>query len=124
MKRRVSRNQGLEKVLERRYWRTEDAQRVLGAWRRSNLSMAAFAREHGLVRARLARWQRRLRTRRSDSQAVAFHPVRVVMPSEGRSKSESAIELVLAGGRRVVVGRGFDAVVLEELVRVVESWPC
>jgi hypothetical protein len=32
------------------------------------------------------------------------------------------VELLLAGDRRIVVRRGFDAALLEELVRVVEGW--
>jgi hypothetical protein len=34
------------------------------------------------------------------------------------------VELVLRGGRRLAVERGFDAALLEELVRIAESWPC
>jgi hypothetical protein len=124
MKRRSSNGSRLQRALDRPYWGAEEAEAVLEAWRESGQSMAAFARERGLVRGRLARWQRRLKTRSRDSQAIAFHPVRVVLPPHGGPEAKPAIELVLSGGRRVAVHRGFDAVVLEELVRVVESWPC
>lgn len=124
MKRREANRCRLQSALKRAYWRAADAEVVLEAWRRSGRSMAAFAREHDLVRGRLARWQRELKTRPRESQAVAFHPVRVVMPADGQREVEHTIELVLAGGHRVAIRRGFDAEVLEELVRVVESWPC
>jgi hypothetical protein len=127
MKRRVSNRSRLQRVLASSYWRAEDAEQVLAIWRRSNLSMAAFARKHGLVRARLVRWQRRLKSQLPESKAVAFHPVRVVMrPNDLTTEPATApaVELVLTCGRRVAVRRGFDVVTLEELVRVVESWPC
>lgn len=121
MIRRSTRKNHLDEVLGRPYWRSGDAERVLEAWRQSGQSMAAFAREQGLSRARLARWHGRLRDR-----PVAFHPVRVVGDSPGLAKSvrPTTVDLVLAGGRRVVVGRGFDPELLEKLVRVVEGWRC
>lgn len=119
-----------------RYWRAEDAEVVLAALAESQLSVAAFSREHGLSAARVQRWRERLReseprSRRSPRRLTAgpnpslrFHPVRVMdLRASSVSSRESEVELLLAGDRRIVVRRGFDAELLQELVRVVESWP-
>ena len=41
-------------------WREDNAQDVIEAWQASAMSMAAFARCHGLRVERLRRWRRRL----------------------------------------------------------------
>lgn len=56
----------------RAHWKPEDATRVLDDWSRSGLSMAAFAREHGLRQQRLQWWQARLRE--SSAQPVRLVP--------------------------------------------------
>lgn len=113
----------LKAVLARGYWRAKEAEMVLEAWRQSGLALSVFARKHGLSRSRLMRWKAVLEGQ--EQPALLFHPIRVVAGSgdEGDPRSES-LELVLRGGRRLVVRRGFDAALLEELLRVVESVPC
>jgi hypothetical protein len=113
----------LATLIANRYWRAADAERVLDAWHRSGQSGAAFARQHGLSGARLLRWRARLEL----PAAPVFHPVRVV----GRQRSSpiatarpEPLELELRGGRRIRVPAGFDAALLEELVRTVEGWEC
>lgn len=84
--------------------------------------MKAFASREGIVRTRLQRWKTRL-----EGEAPAFHPVQVVFDAQASASqvaSPGRVELVLGNGRRVAVAAGFDASVLEELVRVVESWSC
>ena len=108
----------LKTVLASTYWRAKDAELVLDAWRQSGLSLSRFAKEHGLSRSRLLRWRSVLKGREN---SIRFHPVRVKAVEAQR---EDTLELILGGGRRVSVRRGFDATFLETLVRVVESWPC
>ena len=124
----------LEDVARNRYWRAEEAEVVLTALEESELSVAAFSRKHGLSAARLVRWRDRLgqhaprsgrSSRRSAKAGVAlrFHPVQVVDSAlVSVSPQESELELLLAGNRRIVIRRGFDAELLGELVRVVEGW--
>jgi transposase-like protein len=127
MRSQVHRRNGTPRALAalvaNRYWRAADAEQVLEAWRRSGQSAAAFAREHGLSAARLLRWQAQL----EPSAPPVFHPVRVV----GRERASpiatarpEPLELELRGGRRIRVSAGFDAALLEELVRTVEGWGC
>ncbi len=113
----------LATLIANRYWRAADAERVLEAWRRSGQTAAAFAREREVSAARLLRWRARLEL----PAAPAFHPVRVV--SRQRSNPivvarPEPLELELRGGRRIRVPAGFDAGLLEELVRTVEGWGC
>lgn len=98
---------------------------VLATWAESGLSLAAFARRFAIGTERLRRWRRRLGD--GAEQMPTFHPVRLLVAAEqsGNGGSEdSGVALVLRGGRRVSVRSGFDAAVLAELVRVVETWSC
>lgn len=116
------------------YWREEDAAVVVIALAESGLSVAAFAREHGLSPARLHRWRKRLgRPLESGSgkgvvpatgegSPIQFHRVRVVPPSGSSGSGESSELELRVGSRRIVVRRGFDRELLEELVRAVEGW--
>jgi hypothetical protein len=46
--------------LRERRWRRAEAERVLGAWRRSGLSARAFGREHRMDAQRLLWWRKQL----------------------------------------------------------------
>lgn len=113
------RKHGLAAVIASRYWHAADAERVLAAWRESALSGAAFARRHGLSRARLIRWRDRLK-----GTTPRFHPVRIVGGEPVSSATTRVLELELRGGRRIRVPADFDPELLERLVRTVESWGC
>jgi len=105
-------------ILRRKRWSARDAEVVLSAWRESGESLSAFAERHDLVAERLLRW-RRVMTRTS----IPFHPVQITA-AKGDATSTSGIELVLCHGRRIEIRPGFDAALLEDLVRTVESWSC
>ena len=113
----------LATLIANRYWRAADAEQVLEAWRRSRQTASAFAREHELSVARLLRWRARM-----ELPAVpVFHPVRVVSRQRSNPIAPACpepLELELRGGRRIRVPAGFDAELLEELVRTVEGWGC
>ncbi len=111
-------------ALERAYWRSADAREVLGLWRRSGGTLSDFAREHGLCRQRLIRWRDRLE---AEGAPLRFHPVRLVGSPDARSRAEprpSGIEIVVSGGRRVMVCPGFDPDLLIEVVRALEARGC
>lgn len=114
-------NSALSTVLGRRRWRRGDAEVVVSAWRDSGQSVSAFARRHGLSVDRVLRWRQQL-----DSESkVEFHRVALVQEAtSARPSADSVVELVLENGRRVAVRRGFDASLLEGVVRAVESWSC
>lgn len=127
------RSRAVSESLKSRYWRPADAELVLQALDESRLTVTGFCRKHSLSPARVLRWRERLGKARSGSSSpprepsprladssVRFHPVRVV--GSAPSPEHTEVELLLAGDRRIVVRRGFDAALLEELVRVVEGW--
>jgi hypothetical protein len=119
---RRTKNVVLEKSLQSGYWREADALAVLSSWRESGLSLHAFAQRHGLSVSRLDRWKSRLR---AGGQPVQFHRVEVVQPAVlPQAGAGGRVDVVLRGGRRVRVRRGFDASLLEAVARAVESWPC
>jgi hypothetical protein len=111
------RDRQFTRILKSRRWRAADAEVVLAAWQASGESVSGFARRHGLDAWRLMRWRVRL----SKTTAIQFHRVKVAKTAE-EVASGVGVELVLGGGRRIAVHRGFDATVLAELVRTVESW--
>jgi hypothetical protein len=127
MSTRSSKSRALARALESRYWKEPEARAVLAAWAQSGESAAVFARRHGLAPSRLLRWKAWLS---SSGQRPVFHPVKVIgvvggtLSDAGATGTGDPLELVLIGGRRIAVRRGFDPLVLAELVRAVESWEC
>ena len=113
-------NLALKAALGSPYWRDAQAEAVLSAWSASGGSLFRFARQHGVSVSRLYRWHRRL----GGDSAVQFHPVELVRPPVGDLGVGGGVELVLRDGRRVALRRGFDPVLLEEVVRTAESWSC
>ena len=105
----------VRRVVEKGYWRAPDARVLVEAWRGSGETLAAFARQHGVERRRLARWVGRLES--ASAETLRFHPVRLVDRRRGLETggSTAAIEIRLGGGHRIRVPRGFE---VDELRRV------
>jgi len=65
-----------------------------------------------------------------DALQLRFHPVGLRLNLEapathkGDSGGEDGVTLLLRGGRRVAVRRGFDEELLAQLLGVEESWSC
>lgn len=123
MKRSRVRGSGFAAVVGGRRWREAEAGTVLKEWARSGLGLEEFARRHGLRPQRLRRWSERLR----QGRVPTFHPVELCLDGSATlepSSPRGGVELMLPGGRRIAVSRGFDVELLSRLVHVVESWPC
>lgn len=101
------RDQGKE-----RQWR-----QWVAAWRRSGLSVAAFCARQGLAPPSFYAWRRELAQR--DAARPAFVPVQVLT----EVPATEALAVVLAGGRVIRVGPGFDATTLRQLLAVLEEQP-
>jgi hypothetical protein len=81
----------------------------------------AFCAQHGLASASFYRWRRVLERRATEQPA--FVPVQIV--ADSRPSQASALELVLADGRAIRVGPGFDEATLRRLLAVLqEGGPC
>jgi hypothetical protein len=103
------------------YWTEAEARGVLEAQEASGLSLGEFARRHGLRTQRLRWWKSRLGKEREE---LSFVPVRVAEPpvaSKPAGGEEARLEVVLANGRTLRVGPGFDEQALVRLVRALEA---
>ena len=95
-----------------RYWSD-----LIAAWAQSGLSQVEFCQQHGLALSTLARY----RTRRRQQQRGDRSPGRwVAVELASPQPADRGLAVVLANGRRVEVGRGFDAGTLAQLVSVLE----
>jgi hypothetical protein len=117
---------------------------LIDEWRRGGLSLPAFCKQRGLSRGTMQNWVYKPALRRAVEDArrapqagrsapvataerptppPAFLPVRlaeVTAPTPGPT-GRSAIEVVLGGGRRIVVGPGFDPETLRLVVAALEA---
>jgi hypothetical protein len=79
-------------------------------WQASADTQAAFAMRHGLTRAKLQYWVRRVAL--ATGESIAFTPVKVV---PGADAEPGAMDVVLASGERLVLRDGVSA----DLIRTV-----
>jgi len=98
-----------------------EVEQLVAEFESSGLNRSEFCRERGLGLSTLARSRRR-----REQQAPAGSNTLLAVEVSGRATGPaaatcSALAVVLRGGRRVEVGRGFDAGTLEQLVHVLEG---
>jgi transposase len=98
------------------YWR-----QVIARWKRSGLSVRAFCRTVDLNPVTFYWWRRELKRRDQAPPTPLFLPVRVLPEREQAEPSASGIEVVLANGRLVRVGAGFDSQTLARVVALLEE---
>ena len=107
-------------VVRRRRSRQE-VEEVVAEYESSGLSRIEFCRERGVALSTLGRY----RSRRGRQEPAASNVLLAVEVSGRRTTSDgatgSALAVVLRGGRRIEVGRGFDPGALEQVVRVLEG---
>ena len=97
-----------------------EAEQLVAEVESSGLSRIEFCREKGLALSTLGRYRKRERPTPTGSSASLAVEVSGRGPAPLGATS-SALAVVLRGGRRIEVGRGFDACELEQLVRVLEG---
>jgi len=98
-----------------RLWR-----RMVRQWRSSGLSIRDFCAERQMAEANFYAWRRTIARR--DAQAARFVPVHIV-PDEkpARNDSGDGLELLLAAGRVLRIGPGFDEPTLRRLLVLLEE---
>jgi hypothetical protein len=99
----------------------QEVDQLVAEYESSGLSRQEFCRERGVGLSTLDRYRtRRKRQAPSGSNALLAVEVsgRAPAPIAGTG---GALAVVLPGGRRIEVGRGFDTGALEQLVRVLEG---
>jgi transposase-like protein len=94
----------------------QEWRRRLREWQRSGLGVSTFCRRYGLVEKHLYRWRRILAER--DAEQAAFVPVHLLTEN---ASPNGVLEVVLTGGRRLRVPKGFDAATLRQLLAVLEE---
>ena len=99
-----------------RFWR-----RAVRHWRRSGLTIREFCRQEQLSEGNFYAWRTTIGQR--DAEKLAFVPVQVVSePIPAAPSGESAgLELILGNGRRLRIGRSFDAATLQRLLALIEG---
>jgi hypothetical protein len=89
-------------------------------------AVSAVARRHNMAASLLFRWKREL----GGTKPAAPEFVRIGLaapPVVGRpglslgSHDDGAIEIVLSGGRRVIVGKSADMAALREVIAILEA---
>lgn len=112
----------------RRRW-TEDAKaRIVLESLAGPRLVSATARRHGISRSQLLAWRRALRIERSEAEPVSGFVPAVIMPEPpagatapcSAKPGDDRIEIVLARGRRIIVGAGVDAAALSRVLDVLE----
>lgn len=101
------------------YWRL-----VIARWKDSGKTVRAFCLAEDLKQATFYWWRRELIRRDQPKPKAAFFPVRVL--TEPTESSSSGVEVVLANGRHLRVGVGFDSQTLAQVVALLEDGgaPC
>ena len=95
----------------------------------SRQSIRDYCDDRGLPEASFYHWRRELRCRDRKNGRATFVPVRLVKETHSRdgdaqADSESAIEIILANGRRLRVEGGFERQTLLQVIAALESLGC
>jgi transposase-like protein len=94
-----------------------EAEQLVVEYEAGGMGREEFCRKHGLALSTLARYQRR----REQGQDEGAGPSRwLAVELSQPHASASGLVVVLTGGRRIEVGRGFDAQTLQQLVSLLE----
>lgn len=96
----------------------EEMQALLAEHAKSELSLAAFARQRGIHPRTLYYWSRRLRSSAAAAKtAPRLAPVTLIHDRPGAPR----IEVELRSGHRVHLPTGYDPAELSRLIGVLES---
>jgi len=104
----------------------EEIRQLVSAFQTSGLGASEFCRRHGLALSTLRRnlQRQRLAHAQPATAGVRFVAVKLnaaAAPAQQAPPAPAGLEVVLAGGRRIAVGSGFDAATLGRLVRALEG---
>jgi len=113
----------------RRRWSEAERRTILAEADHSGVTVSEIARRHGLSPSLLFRWRRELgKSRKRTAPEPAFVPLALPAPTSPPDERKSApscssadrIEIVLAGGRMIIVGKDVDTAALRRIIDVLE----
>ncbi len=126
----------------RRRWSEAEKRRIVAESREPGVSVSLVARRHDVNANQVFTWRRQLRDQELGNTASGFVPMVVAAapgcgaPAADEKVGQAAdgivacpppavgrIEIVLAGGSRVIVDRAVDAAALARVVAVLERRP-
>ena len=107
-------------TVRRRRSRVE-VERLVAEFEASGLTRDGFCQQHGVSVAALDKYQRRVQ-KWARAGAGPMLPVEVVLSTAQGSKCAACVLVVESrSGRRIEVGRGFDAETLQRLLTIVDK---
>jgi transposase len=123
----------------RRNWSEAEKRRIVAESHEPGVSVSVVARRHDVNANQVFTWRRRQREQDLRIPSSGFVPIVVAPPACGASATDETpaaqgsedsaaclppatgrLEIVLAGGRRVIVDRAVDAAALARVVAVLE----
>ena len=106
----------------RRRWSDNEKRSIMGEVGVRGATVAEVARRHDLTRQHIYQWRAEFRLRgESLTQEVTFLPVEISIAATAQAPIPTAVEIVLANGRRLRGVEGLSAAGLTQLIRVLES---
>ena len=106
----------------RRRWSDSEKRSIMGEVGVRGATVAEVARRHDVTRQHIYQWRAELRHRgESLTQEVDFLSVEISTAASAQAPTPTAVEIVLANGRRLRGIEGLSAAGLAQLIRVLES---
>ena len=106
----------------RRRWSDAEKRSIMGEVGQRGATVAEVARRHDLTRQHIYQWRAELRKRgESMTREMGFLPVEISTAATAQAPTPTAVEIVLANGRRLRGIEGLSAAGLTQLIRVLES---
>lgn len=97
-------------------------ERLVWRWRQSRQCLSSFARQHGVTRDKLQYWSRKLSP--SSGHVTARREPSALVPVQlvgGTSDREAALEVVLAGGDRVLLRAAVPLELVEGVISILRQ---
>ena len=106
--------------MRRRYRTRAEADELAAEFEASGLTQREFCERRGVPVKTLARYVKRYRQRPAEAEGTPRW-VAVEIAESDPGAIRSGLSVVLGGGRRIEMGRGFDEATLRQLVAALEG---
>ena len=109
------RSRDAELAEKRRYW-----EKQIQRWQESGLSQKQYCQQNNLTQHQLTYWKKRFVKPESSISFVELQIAGNVQPGSGLAR-RSALRLTIGSEYQIDVDRGFDPVVLQQLIYVLRK---